>query len=298
VASEAKERGLGAVAARAYHYRSLLLFHAGDVDGAHRSNDLAARADGDAAGGTALQGARCLAVLERDMSTVRGRLSEVSPDALPGPAQLDYLWARGLLRRFEGDYTAAAIDLERAAAHATREEQHWERAMLLLSLALVHLEAGRADAALECARRLAPIAERLGDGVEGPSGAAIAALATAAKTPSWAVLDRALDAVRRADGKTMLATFANLAAETALERDEPDRARALAREALEAATAVGQASETILARVTLTRVALRNGSASAELDALRRSCELPASARSVAAAQTLLDPVLSHPKKG
>jgi DNA-binding SARP family transcriptional activator len=298
VAGEAQERGLDAVAARAYHYRSLLLFYGGDLQGSHHSSGLAAKADGAAWGGLALQGARCLAVLERDMSEVRERLRDVSVDALPGPEQLEYLWARGLLHRFEGEYSRAAVDLERATAHATREEQHWERAMLLLALALAHLESGRTDAALECARRIAPIAERLGDGVEGPAGAAIAALATVAKETSWAALDRALEDIRRADGKAMLATFANLAAERALERNEPDRARALAGEAREAAIAVGQASEKVLSCAMLARLALENGDAGAELAALREACELPTSARSLAAARTVLEKLPSHPKKG
>jgi hypothetical protein len=272
-----------------------MLYQFGEVDRAYHFVGLSARGEASAPGPLSLQGARCLAVLERDMDQVQARLDEVSPDALPNDAQLDYLWTRGLLHRFAGDEARAAVDLERALGHATRDEQHWEKAMLLLALAIVHLESRHPTAALDCARRLKPIAARLGESVEGPAASVVEALATGAEAHSWTALDAALEAVRQVDGKAMLATFSNFAAELALARSEPQRAEALARSALEAAAAVSLRSQQVLARAMLAKVALARGNAGEALEALRRECEQAASARSLKAAQLLLQ---SHPKKG
>jgi hypothetical protein len=188
------------------------------------------------------------------------------------------------VHRFEGDYPAAVLELERAFAVASREEQHWEAGMILLALALAHLEADEPDAASDCARRLAPVAARVGDGVEGPVSDAVLELVRARQTGRWHQLDRALQTVRKADGKAMLATLCNFAAELALAERQLPRAASLAAEALRAACAVSLVSQQVLARATLARA----GGEPEALEALRRDCEKLPSARALARAHDLL----------
>ena len=219
------------------------------------------RGRGSGSAALVLGAARCLAILEREMNRVVAVLEETKRALGPDPDVLDFYWTRGLLRRYRGEYPLAISDLERAALETTRDERHWERCWCLNALALAELERGETSAAARWAAQLEEVAARTGDGVERSAAAAIQALAELVVEPqAWRRFDRALEEVRRADGKVMFSLLANFAAERAFEQGCAERAPStLAKAALVAATGVSQRSQALVARATLARLATARG---------------------------------------
>jgi len=259
----AERAGLMEAAMRAFHFRSLILFGSGDHARALASSVLAAQAariaPSTVAARNLLLHARCLAILERDMRSVARTLDEAVVTLGPDPPLLDFRWTRGLLRRFQGA-DGVLEDLAWAAAQTASEERHWERSWCLLSLAVAALEKGDAVSAERWAVELEEVASHIGDGVEQPAAHALRAMAAlSTRDEGWEALDAALDRVREADGKVMLAVLANLASERAAALGQQRRARRYAEAALAAATAVDQPSEVLLARAQLVLLALRRG---------------------------------------
>lgn len=290
----ASRTGLPETAMKAFHLRSLILFGAGHHAGAFASSALAADAGriapSNAAARNLLVHARCSAILERDMRSVASALDEAVAMLGPDPPLLDFRWTRGLLRRFLGT-EGALEDLAWAATQTASEQRHWERSWCLLSLAVAGLERGDAAAAERWAGELEEVASHVGDGVEQPAARALRAMAALpGRDDEWTALDAALDEVRAADGKAMLAVLANLASERAAACRRQDRVRGYAETALVAATAVGQASEALLARAQLAQLAVggEGGPAAAaiasELDAALALGPWAANARARAAA--------------
>ena len=269
----AERAGLAEAAMRAFHFGSLILFGSGDHARAFASSMLAAEAGRIAPSTVAARNlllhARCLAILERDMRSVARTLEDAAAALGPDPPILDFRWTRGLLRRFQG--TGGALeDLAWAAAQTASQGRHWERSWCLLSLAVAALEKGDAAAAERWAVELEEVASHVGDGVEQPAALALRAMATfPTRDEDWERLDAALDRVRKADGKVMLAVLANLASERAAPGGQQRRARDYAETALAAATAVAQPSEALLARAQLVLLALRRGDESAAAEIAR-----------------------------
>ena len=265
VARAAEQAGLNEAAARAHQFRSLVAYGSGDFAGALASSERQAeKGRGSGSAALVLGAARCLAILERDMNRVVAVLEETKRALGPDPDVLDFYWTRGLLRRYRGEYLLAISDLERAALETTRDERHWERCWCLNALALAELERGETSAAARWAAQLEEVAARTGDGVERSAAAAIQALAELVVEPqAWRRFDRALEEVRRADGKVMFSLLANFAAERAFEQGCAERAHTLAKAALVAATGVSQRSQALVARATLARLATARGDESA-----------------------------------
>ncbi len=205
---------------------------------------------------------RCLAQLEREPARAEVLLLEARALAERiGLEVIDIPWGLGLLHNHVGEEAAAVAELERAVAIAAREREHWSQAQCLIRLASIDLDAGRSEAARARCRELRPLASRLGEGSEGAVAAALDALAGLLAREAGADdrLEEALEAVRAVDTKGLLAFVLNAAAEHDLGAGRIAAARSRAREALEAASAVGRRSHMALARALLARVALAEG---------------------------------------
>jgi hypothetical protein len=95
-----------------------------------------------------------------------------------------------------------------------------------------------------------PIAERLGDGSEGPFAAALGALASLAldEPDASAELARSFAALRAIDARGLYAYATNARAQVVLARGRHAEAAALAADAIEQASAVDRRSELVVAR--------------------------------------------------
>jgi tetratricopeptide (TPR) repeat protein/energy-coupling factor transporter ATP-binding protein EcfA2 len=261
---QAERAQLPEVAQSALDGVTFVHWYTGDLSGAHE-NALrqAAMARGSDSAGAArglAATARCLAHLERDLTRAEALLAEV--DATPAASELmDAVWARGLLLRHQGRYDEAVPWLERALVLGRRAQDRYCEWDCQARLAMIELERGRPQAALERCLGLAPLVERLSEGSEPALSAALEALARCAlgREGAPAALERALIALRQLDSKWALAYVQTLAAGQDLAQGRPHLARARAEEARAAAEAVKRKSEAALARAVLTRVALAEG---------------------------------------
>ena len=303
-ARAAEAVGLLEAAARAHYFRSLVRYGGGDLAGAAQSSELRVEKGRGAGRATAvlhlLGGARCLAMLERDMGGVSRIIEEASPPLGPEPDVLDFHWTRGLVRRFLGEYPLALADLERATVQTSREERHWESCWCTSTLVLTSLEHGEEVAAARWARALEEVAGRVGDSVLHPAARAVQAMVETPRGPSaWTAFARSLGEVRAADGKAMLSVLSSFGAERALAEGRLEQARGLAEAALSAATAVSRPSQAMVARAILGRLALARGDSLevaahlAELEVVLALGPWAASARARASVARLRDELMT-----
>jgi DNA-binding SARP family transcriptional activator len=261
---EASEHGLDSVVVDALELRAVLRWGIRDQLGAGESS-LAALDSGLSPGGRSLLqqlgAARCLAHLERDFTRVEALVVEATRVLGASSTEIDYVWTRALLLRHRGDHAAAARDLERVLAELRRNGRHWQVCWSLRDLVLNDLERNEPHGALRYLPELVAVSEKMGDSVEGPVAAALAAIAriTMGESDAWSRLDTLIADVRRADGKGMLSVCENFAAELALNAGRPAEAIRHAESALHAASAVRYDSQLALARATLSQGALANG---------------------------------------
>ena len=211
------------------------------------------------------------------MRKVEQCLDEAVRIAGPDLDFADYYWTRGLLARFRGEYAAALDDLERVLGHNRRDGRNWDVCICINDIVLVGLESGRPELVLRYTPELIEIASKVGDGALQHAAAACDAIArirlasaAADASDAWSSLDAALGRVRDADGKLMLATCANFAAELALAGARAGRALDYASEALAAAAAVRNRSQSALARAIVVRATTACGDAGAAAEHLSR----------------------------
>lgn len=218
------------------------------------------------------EAARCLTLLERDLPQAEAMTIEadalarglgIEPDAIAD--------AKGMLRAHRGSFDEADALFRRARLLA---RQHGERANEYLALEhLVTLRLARGQfgqiEAKVCAELLA-LAEKLREGSELPFARALRHLCELihGHSRSTAAFETELEALRRADSKHRLTIVCSTAAGHFLTRGEWTRAKALADEALTAATAISRRSDIAVALATLAQVAEQTGSAT-ELKDLR-----------------------------
>jgi hypothetical protein len=188
---------------------------------------------------------RCLLDVEADIAQARSFLAQAMEmaDRLGiGAIELD--WGKGLLARWEGDLDGAHAALIHAADAARLGEGGWREFDCLIWLAKLGLERGSpAETVAACDR----VAERtaLQGHAENPVAAALRALAD----PRSPALGESLERLRAYDDKTNLAYVLNCCASRALADGEPELANTYATEALAAAQAIKQPTETIVATV-------------------------------------------------
>jgi hypothetical protein len=261
---EAQAAALSETETRAHRFLSLIRYESGDYAGAAQSSlrhaEVGRTGARIEAANELAASARCFALLERDLDRAEALIEEARAAFGPDAEVVDVFWARGLVRRFDGDSDAAIADLTRAVTLAAQAEMNWEQSDCLMRLALIELERGRPAEALPWCARLAAVASKMGEGYERPVAAALRALARQAlgHPAAAAELARALDDLRAADAKSVLSAVTNLCAALALDSGST-AAEGLAREALAAATAVRQRSQQTIARALLARLAAAAG---------------------------------------
>lgn len=224
---------------------SVVTEEAGDLDAA-RGHSLDAESVGRGADPrTRLQAlantARCLVQLEREPARAGELLQEAQALANTLQARvMDLPWGAGLLCAMQGRTREAREELERAAAMAQAEENHWARFECLSRLSMLDLDAGDTAAVLGRDAALREVAGKLGEGSEAAVAATLLALARRKAGDPEDGLDLALEALRTADSKGLLAYGLNEAGRLDLADGDADGAAGRAAEALVAAAAVGR----------------------------------------------------------
>lgn len=210
------------------------------------------------------EAARCLAMLERDLRTAEalaieaealGRRLGVEPNAVPD--------AMALLRCHRGRFDEARVLFQRARVSARRDGDRVSEFLALEHLFTLEIELGRYDEAAAMCGEVVELAEKFPGGSERPFARALAALCRWAygEDATLDAFERALEELRLADAKHRLAFAAISAARLLVERGEAGLARALAEEALAAATALNRRSDIATALAVLARVAAAEGDA-------------------------------------
>jgi predicted ATPase len=196
--------------------------------------------------------AKCLAMLERDLSQADALLMEAQAlAAREGMSHHALCMAMGLLRFHENRLDEAEEALEeartlcKAAGDRVSEFQAGE------SLTMISFERGDYAAARARCGALSLLGERLRDGSEAPFVRALSGLCGYALQDDPDALDSALGDLRAADAKFRLAYILTRAALLDVTRNRPDRALQRASEALDAATLLERPTEMVLAHVAL-----------------------------------------------
>jgi DNA-binding SARP family transcriptional activator len=261
---EAREGGLGTVAARGLHDLSLLQRERGEFAGAEDSTLSAVNLS--LAGGAPTRArqlartARCLTLIERGMDQVGGMIDEAAGLLDEHQQDFDWCWAHALEHCYSDAPDAASL-LERALHLARRDEERWGECELLIELVQLELERGNPAHALAWCRELSPVAAKMSEGSEGTIADALDALARVASCIPGADehLERSLARLREVDARGMLAYVLSAAADIDRTAGRIDRAQARADEALVAAEAVSRRSLVASARASLAELALTRG---------------------------------------
>lgn len=267
--ADAEAAGAHKDIARAHYLRSVAQFRTEDHGGAIETMWRAVRAgevaDAVTEARSKAEAGRCLVLLERDIGTAK-ELLEGARGLLSGDEDdLTLSWGLGLLARYLGDPAGASRRLHQATALSRQIDSHWEEAECLRALTLLALEQGDFGAARDLCPRQLDLASRVGEGADRSIAEALDSLACllSGESSAHAAFAVALDHVRTADAKAMLATLLNLAAEHTFVRGETERARDFATEALAAARLVGRTSQAAVACALLARLAMRTPAQSA-----------------------------------
>src|SRR5690606_37476834 len=198
------------------------------------------------------EAARCLAMLERDLSQAEALLMEaqalarrkrIGHCAIPG--------GLGMLRFHQNRLDEAVGIFKEARALAKSAGDRISEFQANEYLAMIEIERGRFDAARAYCVVLIELGEKIRDGSERPFAHALDGLCRYALTDETTPLDAALDDLRAADAKHRMAYTLTRAALLDVERRRPESAIARASEALACAEALDRATEIMLAHVAL-----------------------------------------------
>jgi DNA-binding SARP family transcriptional activator len=199
------------------------------------------------------EAARCLGLLERDLSHAEAMLSEAKARAKQLGYESSALHdADGLLRLHCGELDAADASFERAGLQARVASHRYAEIQALMNRVQLNLDAGRRERALELAGETLELAGKTRDGSEGPFARVLVALARLAiGKGDLAALQRALGELRVADSKHRLAYGLSRAAAVYNLAGQPREAAAMAQEALDIARLLERPSDIVLALVEL-----------------------------------------------
>jgi DNA-binding SARP family transcriptional activator/predicted ATPase len=208
--------------------------------------------------------AKCLAMLERDLSQADALLMEAQ--ALAQRQRISYPAipaALGMLRFHENRLDEAeelfkeARTLCKAAGDRLNEFQTHEY------LVMIAFERGDYAGACQRCQALLEIGEKLRDGSEAPFARALDGLCRYALQDDDAGLEAALEDLRIADAKHRLAYTLTRAALLDVGRGRPHQALTRARQALDHATTLERATEMMLAHVVLAQASEAAGDVAA-----------------------------------
>ncbi len=301
LAEQALDHGAPSHARLGYHMASYLRWAHGDWARAREATLQAARAtragaDEDQVVGMA-EAAKCLAMLERDLSVADAMLLEarslasrkhVATAAIPA--------GLGMLRFHEGalDEAEALFDEARLLCKSAGDRLNEFQANEYL--VMIDVERENYDAAKRRARALVELGAKLRDGSEAPFAEAVAAMCEYAVDDDPAALDDAIDALRTADAKHRLAYVLTRTALLDLARGRPSDAMARAGEALGYAEILERPTEQLLAHVVLAQ-ASRASERKRHLDAIAVLDDQPVAVWARARAAALATPAPQRSRK-
>lgn len=235
--------------------------------------------------------AMCLALLEKNLPQAEAMLMEASSLAARREvSRPSLLAAKGILCYFDNRLEEAEELLEEAR---TRSKSAGDRLAEYLAneyMVMVDIERNQFDTALNRARLLVQIGEKLREGSEGPFARALTYLCHYALSGDDQGLDQALQELRNTDAKQRLAYILNRTALLDIAFNRPEQAVIHAREALEYAELLERASDKILSHVALAQAGrLQHRAACTEhLEALRALTSTPAAVWAKTRANQLL----------
>ena len=202
------------------------------------------------------EAAKCLAMLERDLSRAEALVMEARGLSDPGSVAYHGLpLAEGMLRFIENDMAQAGNLLQEARTLCKSAGDHISEYQANEYLTMIELERGRYPEARRRAEVLAELGSKIREGSEGPFAQALVGLCALALDGDDRSLDLSLASLREADAKYRLAYVQNRAAVLDLLSGRLQSAHARAGEALECATLMERTSEMLVARGTLASVA-------------------------------------------
>jgi len=200
------------------------------------------------------EAARCLAMLERDLTHADAMLMEAQAlAARKGMTHGAIPAALGMLRFHENKLDESVELFKEARTLARAQGRRLDEFQANEYLAMIDFERGRPEAAQAHCKALVELGDKLRGGSERPFARALDALCHYAVADDSAPLDAALDELRAADAKHRLAYTLTRAALLDVERRRPDAAIARASEALGYAEALDRATEILLAHAALAR---------------------------------------------
>ncbi|HEX7081599.1 MAG TPA: AAA family ATPase [Gammaproteobacteria bacterium] len=256
LAEQALDHGAMAHARRGYNMASYVLWQHGRWTGAHEETlqaERVARGGSEAENIAGLaEAARCLAMLERDLSQAEALLMEaqalakrkrMSHCAIPG--------ALGMLRFHQNKLDEAVGLFKEARALAKSAGDRISEFQANEYLAMIELERERFDAAKAYCASLIELGEKIREGSERPFAHALDGLCHYALTDETAPLEAALEDLRSADAKHRMAYTLTRAALLDIERRRHETALDRATEALDCAEALDRATDMMLAHVAL-----------------------------------------------
>jgi DNA-binding SARP family transcriptional activator len=259
LAEQAMDHGSAEHARLGYQMASYLRWAHGELHGAKRFSLQAERVARGATDEAQILGmaeaAKCLAMLERDLSRADALVMEASAVA----QRVDFSCAaipltQGILRYYEEKFDEAVELLEDARTRSKAEGDRLGEYMANEYLAIVELERQDCAAAHEYARNLVEIGERVREGSERPFSRALLAVCHHGLMREDHALLAALQELRIADAKQRLAFVLNRAAIQYLGRGEAQKAFELASEALCLARIMERPSEELQALINLEQV--------------------------------------------
>lgn len=262
----ARDAGRPEVAARALYVLSHFRNNRGDLEGARQVTLEQAEASRGSSPAESVpfiaNTGFCLAIIERELPKARALLDEAAESArVHRLSVVDVDLGDGYLAHMEGDVVRARHALERALVAARARADSWRESMALIRLASIELESRAWDATRARADELRAVATKLGEGSEGAIADAFEALAIegVGRPEGTARVAAAIEALARADAKSMLAYALTTAAEMAIARGDFAEASRLAQRALQAAEPLGKPSAIALAHAALGRAAVGAG---------------------------------------
>jgi hypothetical protein len=200
------------------------------------------------------EAAKCLAMLERDLTQADAMLMEAQSLATRSRIQHYAIPAAlGMLRFHENALDQAEELFKEARTLAKSTGDRVNEFQAVEYLAMIEFERGRFDAAKAHCAVLLDLGSRLREGSEAPFARALDALCAYALTGETGALDTALAELRIADAKHRLAYTLTRAAWLDIERNCIAEAIARAGEALGYAEALDRPTEMMLAHAALAR---------------------------------------------
>ncbi|HWN39684.1 MAG TPA: hypothetical protein VNP02_14370, partial [Gammaproteobacteria bacterium] len=256
LAEQALDHGSLPHARRGYYMASVVHWMHGQVASAREDSLQAERisrggSDEEHIAGMA-EAARCLALLERDLTHADAMLMEARAlAARKGTTHIAIPAALGMLRFHENKLDESVDLFKQARTLARARGDRLDEFQANEYLAMIDLERGRPTEARSYCKTLVELGDKLREGSERPFAHALDGLCHYALNDDTAPLDAALTDLRAADAKQRLAYTLTRAAWLDLERQRPNDAIARATEALGYAETLDRATEIMLAHAAL-----------------------------------------------